>query len=206
MEVYSTEQEQIAQLKRWLKSYGPPVILGIIIALAAGFGWRYWHAYKIRRGDTASVAYVNMIGATLDHLDKEAAQFAQTLRTKYSSTPYAKFASLLLAKQAVDKGRYSEAATRLTWVMNNADNKSIKQVAKIRLATVLLAQKKPKLALNALKTVNNKTYIGLVNETRGDAYLALQKTQQAKKAYHAAQMALPPSAAGIIEMKLANIE
>lgn len=205
MEVYSTEQEQIALLKKWLKTYAPPVILGILIAIGIGFGWNRWHSANIQTTEAASVVYVNMIGATLDHLDSEAGLMANSLIQKYSNTPYAQFASLLLAKQAAENGAYDEAAKRLSWVIDKTDIVPIKQLAKIRLARVNIAAGKPQDALDELNTVDDRAYIGMIDETRGDAYMALKQTAKAKAAYQAAQTALPPSATGLIEMKLANL-
>ncbi len=205
MDVYSTEQEQIALLKKWLKTYAPPVILGIIIAIGLGFGWNRWHSAKIQSTEAASVVYVNMIGATLDHLDSEAALMANSLIEKYSNTPYAQFASLLLAKQAAENGAYDEAAKRLNWVIDKTSTSSIKQLAKIRLARVDIAKQNPQAALDLLNTIDDQAYVGMIDETRGDAYLALKQTANAKAAYEAAQNALPPSAGTLIQMKLANI-
>ena len=67
VDVYITEQEQIALLKKWLKTYGPHVILGIIIALGLGLGWRYCHSYTLQKTDTASVMYVNMMDGVPDN-------------------------------------------------------------------------------------------------------------------------------------------
>jgi len=205
VEVYSTEQEQIALLKKWLKTYGPPVILGVIIAIGVGFGWNRWHNAKIQSTEAASVIYVNMIGATLDHFDSEAALMANTLITKYSSTPYAQFASLLLAKQAAENGAYDEAAQRLNWVIDKTKIPSIKQLSKIRLARVYIAKQNPQAALDLLNETDDQAYVGMVNETRGDAYMALKQTANAKAAYEAAQHALPSSANTLIQMKLATI-
>lgn len=205
MDVYSTEQEQIALLKRWLKIYTPPIILGIIIAVAIGFGWNRWQSAKIQTTEAASVAYVNMIGATLDHLDSEAALMANSLIEKYSGTPYAQFASLLLAKQAAENGTYDEAAKRLNWIISKASIPSIKQIAKIRLAKVDIAEGNPQAALTLLEIIDDNAYLGMIAGVRGDAYLALKQPEQAKAAYAAAAKALPPSAGALIQMKLANL-
>lgn len=205
MDVYSTEQEQIALLKKWLKTYAPPILLGIIIALGLGFGWRYWQNTKTQATEAASVAYVNMVGAAMDHLDSEASLIANALIAKYGNTPYAQFASLFLAKQAAENGAYDEASKRLHWVMDNADQVSIKQIARIRLAQVDIAEQKPQDALSLLDTIDDPAYLGMIEETKGDAYLALKQTAKAKAAYTAAEKALPSAAAALIHIKLANI-
>ncbi len=205
MDVYITEQEQIALLKKWLKTYAPPVILGVIIAMGIGLGWRYWHNAKIQTTEAASVAYVNMVGAAMSHLDSEASLIANSLTQKYSNTPYAQLASLFLAKQAAENGAYDEATKRLNWVISKADQTSIRQIARIRLAKVELAEQKPEAALATLETTDDPAYQGMIEETRGDAYLALKQTAKARSAYLVAEHALPTSASTLVQMKLANI-
>lgn len=205
MEVYTTEQEQIAQLKKWLKSYGPPVIIGVLIALAIGFGWRYWQARKIKMGETASIAYVNMIGASMNGDNAEAKFVADNLVKEYPNTPYAQFAALLLAKMAVNKNNFNAAAKRLEWVIEKADFDAIKQTARIRLAEVYIAQKQPQKALSTLSTVNDQAYIGMINNIKGDAYAALHKTTLAKQAYETALKQLPTNSNPFITTKIANL-
>jgi predicted negative regulator of RcsB-dependent stress response len=205
VDVYSTEQEQIALLKKWLKTYAPCVIAGVIVALAVNFGLQHWHTKKLQMTEAASVAYVNMVGATMDHLDSEASLIANSITQKYSNTPYAQFASLLLAKQAAENGAYDEASKRLTWVMDKTEVPAIKQVARIRLAKVEIAAQQPEAALTLLKTIDDPAYLGMIEEARGDAYLALKQTANAKAAYLSAEHKLPASNAALIQMKLANI-
>ena len=49
MTEYLTEQEQIEQLKTWIKQYGLTILFGIVIALVLSFSWHYWQQYRAAR-------------------------------------------------------------------------------------------------------------------------------------------------------------
>ena len=205
MNVYSTEDEQVAQLKRWLKDFGPAVIIGVILAVAIGFGWRYWQSYTLRTHQAAAVIYTNMMGYELDKNDMQAGLMAKELVKDYHRTPYADFASLLLAKFAVKEKNYKLANQHLNWALNNASNNSIQQIARIRLAKIAIQQNQAQQALTLLQTVNDKTMVGLINSVKGDAYLALKQPGKAKAAFQLAVKSLPANGDPILQMKLENL-
>lgn len=205
MEVYTSEKEQIEQLKKWLKSYGPAVILGVVIAVCISVGWGYWRRHSLQEKQSASVLYINMMGTALDNLQSDASQLATTLSDKYPRSVYGQLANLLIAKQKVAKNELASAQKHLQAVIDKTDIKALKQTAKVRLAQVYIAEKKANKALQLLKTVDDKAFLGMIEETRGDAYVALKQNKQAKKAYQAAKLALPNNAASLVEIKLANL-
>ena len=41
--VAMTDEEQKEQLKSFMKRYGSPVIIGVLLALCAFFAWQWWH-------------------------------------------------------------------------------------------------------------------------------------------------------------------
>ena len=61
MEVNQTEQEQIEALQKWWADNSRAVITGLIIGLAAVFGWRGWQSYLLTMAEEASDLYTNMI-------------------------------------------------------------------------------------------------------------------------------------------------
>jgi len=54
MYVPESEDEQLEQLKGWLRDYGPSFIIGVVLALAIGFGWGYWQKRQLRISQSAS--------------------------------------------------------------------------------------------------------------------------------------------------------
>lgn len=207
MTEYLTEQEQIQQLKTWLKQYGPTVVLGIVLALIMTTSWRYWQNYHNKVLIHASSIYDEMLTLRAQNNTSGALAQAQKLLSHYRKTPYADMASLLLARDAVLKKNYPEAIQQLNWVINHSTNSSIREIARIRMARILLAEQKPDEALDLLKKRDDKNYIGLVDEVRGDAYLIQHNPTAARHAYQLALQELPNAEVTrpILEMKYANL-
>lgn len=207
MTEYLTEQEQIQQLKTWLKQYGPTVVLGIVLALIMTTSWRYWQNYHNKVLTHASNIYDEMLTLRAQNNVSGALAQAQKLLSHYRKTPYADMASLLLARDAVLKKNYPEAIQQLNWVINHSKNSSVREIARIRMARILLAEQKPDEALDLLKRSDDKNYIGLVDEVRGDAYLMQHDSATARRAYQLALQELPNAEVTrpILEMKYANL-
>lgn len=207
MTEYLTEQEQIQQLKTWLKQYGPTILLGIVLALLMTTGWRYWQNYRNKVLMHASSVYDEMLSARAQNNDNEAIVQAKKLLAHYRKTPYADMAALLLARDAASKKDYSAAITQLTDVMDHSKTASLREIARIRIARILLAQQKADDALALLKKQDDKNYIGLVDEVRGDAYLIKSDPTAARNAYQLALQELPNTdvTRPILEMKYANL-
>lgn len=207
MTEYLTEQEQIQQLKTWLKQYGPTILLGIVLALIMTTSWRYWQNYQNKVLMHASGIYNEMLSSRAENNEDGAIVQAKKLLAHYRRTPYADMASLLLARDAVLKNDYPEAIKQLDWVIDHSKNSSMREIARIRIARILLTEQKADEALELLKKINDKNYIGLVDEVRGDAYIIKQDPNAARKAYQLALQELPNAEVTrpILEMKYANL-
>ena len=116
MTEYLTEQEQIQQLKGWVKQYGMTILLGILIALAITSGWRYWQSYHIKILQHASAVYDEMIVMRAQNNTNGTMTQARKLLRNYTKTPYADMAAFILAREAVITKQYAEAIQQLNWV------------------------------------------------------------------------------------------
>jgi predicted negative regulator of RcsB-dependent stress response len=202
-----TEQEQIEILKRWLKQYGLVILAGIILALLVISGWRYWQERRINMLTHASILFDEMINSRAQNQADTAIAQAKKLRHDYSDTPYAQMAAFMLAKEAVANKQYPAAIKQLNWLLDHSDTPALKQMARTRLARIMLAQNKPAEALKTLEKVEDKTFIGLINEIKGDAYAALKDTSKAQQAYQQALAVLPDadSVRPLLQMKYDNL-
>ena len=207
MTEYLTEQEQIQQLKNWVKQYGLTILLGILIALILSSGWRFWQHRHDKMLRHASAVYDEMIAMRAQNNTKGTVIQAQKLLTHYPKTPYAEMAALLLARNDAINSKYDEAITQFNWVINHSKNSALREIARIRIARILITQKKPDDALEVLKKVTNKSFFGLADEVRGDAYLARHDIASARKAYQLALEELPNAETSrpILEMKYDNL-
>jgi predicted negative regulator of RcsB-dependent stress response len=208
---YMTEQEQIEQLKAWIKQYGLTVLAGIVIAFLLVSGWHSWQRYQNNILLHASGIYDEMLDARSQNNAKSLANTAiqaERLLAHYPKTPYAQFAALMLARDAVAKQNFPAALKQLNWVIDHSSNHSLQQIARIRIARIDIIQKQPAAAIEALNVVNDQSFAGLIAEVKGDAYLRMQEPAKAKDAYQLALQELPKDEVTerpLIQMKIDNI-
>lgn len=188
---YLTEQEQVELLKNWIKQYGPVVLAGFLIAAVAITGWRYWQQHQNNLLSHASASYDEMLTMRAQNNAVATRIQADKLLAKYPKTPYGNMAALIQARAAVSEAKIQEAKKQLTFAITHDHSKAIQQIARIRLARLWLFENKPDESLETLKTVSDTAFNGLINEVRGDAYLAKKDTVNAKNAYAQALKDLP---------------
>lgn len=204
---YLTEQEQIDLLKNWLKQYSFVIITGILVGVIIITGWRYWQQRQAKELANASYVYDEMLTQASQNDAKSTLVTAQKLLNNYSHTVYAQMAALMLAKNAVSKNDFKEAEKQLNWVVQHSYVASFRQIARLRLARVLMAEHKPQEVLKLLQTVEDKNFTGLIDEIKGDAYLALNNRTMARQSYQEALRELPKaeSVRPLLQMKYEDL-
>lgn len=205
-----TEEEQIAQIKEWWQRNGKPLLLGGALALVIVFGWQAWQKHQAEQSQTSSLLYQQLIEAALLPSEQVDAQQVASLVTELkkinASNAYTQYGQLLAAKVAVDNNQLDDAALELKAVLDKPANDTLAELARQRLARVLLAQEKAEHALQLLDTKVQPAYAATREELRGDILVALQRPAEAKQAYLQAQQSLSPeAAAGELLMKLDNL-
>jgi len=205
---YESDDEQLEAIKKWWKENGKFTVAVIVIAIAASFGWRFWQQHQLAQAERASILYEQMLANLTQKKIDQFDHFSNLLVKDYSGTPYAKLAALTQAQLAVSDKKLNVAEEKLIWVVRKADNKAIAQIARIRAARVLLAEKKYGQALKLLDEVDDKSYLPLIEEVKGDIYAAQNEKNKAKTAYKAALTAMPKNETirPFVEMKLAEVK
>ncbi len=183
MNVYTTEDEQIETLKRWLKEYGPTVLTTLFVVLILSFGWRYYQGHKELSRAKASVAYEQLLMNVMNNEKDQAKVRAQYIIKNFSGTPYAKLAGLIMARQDVISDNYKNAQEQLQWVVKHADSQSVKSVARLRLARVLLSQQQASAALKQVDAIKENSYMAAAMAVKGDIYVAKKDDTKARAAY-----------------------
>jgi predicted negative regulator of RcsB-dependent stress response len=204
---YLTEQEQIEILKKWIKQYSLVILTGVVIAMVCITGWRYWQQRQAKILSHASAVYDEMLTKRAQNDASATLVQAQKLFSHYSQTTYGQMAAFMLARDAVVKKNYPEAEKHLNWVLDHSSIASIRQIARIRLARLLIAEHKPDAALKVLEKVEDKYFNGLTDEVRGDAYLTMKDTVKARLAYQQALADLPNAEVirPLLQMKYDNL-
>ena len=187
MAVYDREeQERVEDLKAWWARWGNTaswVAIGVAAVIVGVQGWRYWQA---NRAEAASALYyaVSQAGRTGDAAKAKDAM--ATLAGQYGGTAYAPRGALLYAKQLWSAGDKAGAKAQLQWVVDHGSDDDLKQVARYRLAEVLLDEKNVDEALKVLDAKHDDAYAGLYADLRGDALAAAGRNDEARAAYQVA--------------------
>ncbi len=171
--------EQSERARQWLQKNGSSIVIGILLGLAVLLGWQRWQQSGVNHRAEALVKFDDL-QAAVDKDDKElAGKLVEDLRKNYADTAHAALGSLELAEMQLKAGQVPEAESSLRFVAENAQADSLRAIASMRLARVLLARGEAQLALDALKPVAADDYVAERNEVRGDALVALDKQDDA---------------------------
>lgn len=189
MEIYDTDEEQVAALKRWWKENGTSAISGVVIGVLIIVGWNFWQKNKQEQANQSSALY----GQLLESLEKENVEstekISERLVEQYGSMPYANFAALLLAKIKVQKGDLEAAKTILKKQIQEAGTTELKNVARIRLIKLMQATGDNEQGLQLIAEVDQSHLQGFsasYDELKGDLYVALDRLGEARTAYQSA--------------------
>jgi predicted negative regulator of RcsB-dependent stress response len=197
------EQERIAELKAWWEDNRWYVIGAIIAALAAFAGYRGWQYWTARQEEDAATMYRPVAEAVKANDSKRVSDAGQALIAKHPRSFYASQAALVMAKRAFDANNLDEARKHLEWVVANGVDEH-RGVARIRLASVLMDQKKYDEALKVLDANTDAAFAAMAADLRGDVMLAQGRMDEARSAYKQAVDKAGPRnpVKGIAETKL----
>lgn len=186
------EQEQIASLKAWWKDYGNLVVAGAAACALSVAGWQGWRYYQSSQAIGAVTLYEQLDLAERAGDHKRVRDIAAQITGKYGSTSYGAFAALSAARASFDTGDLAGAKSHLQWVIDNVKEDEIRDVARLRLAGVLLDEKNTEEALKLVEAKPVESMTGLYADRKGDILLAQGKRAEARSAY---QLALDRSEA-----------
>lgn len=200
MDAHLYEQQQLENLKAFWHAYGKRLFIGALLAVVVYFSWDSWQLSKKNHLAHASNIYGQLINYEILSQSEDAAVQAKVLIEKFAKTPYAAFASLYLAKQAVLHTEWEEAKTHLQWVVTHFKDSPFPQIAQLRLARLELAAGNADAALSTLSTMDPDGYLVLTAVLQSEAQLkagdrdaAIQTLQAAySKAAEVDQQELQP--------------
>lgn len=204
MSTYQTDEEQVEAIKKWWKENGKSVIGGVALGLLVVGGGKGWMEYSRVQAENASNLYESFSRAARGNELEAATQRADQLIANSGKTTYAGFAALEMAKLQYQAGDKEKSRQRLQWVVDNASDQAIKQLAQLRLATLLLDMGKPDDASTIVQTASQGGFAGEFSSLRGDIALYKGDKDAAKVAW---QQALDEGAADVtgLRMKLTSV-
>ncbi len=184
------EQEQLETLKAFWKQWGNLLMTVVTTVLVVIAGYRMWGWHQARQAGQAAVVYGQLEQAAAAKDVGKVKEAAGSIFADYGKTAYAQMAALLAAKTYFDAGDLKSARLPLQWAMDNAQDAEFRQVARLRLAGVLLDDKAYDEALALVAGDAPGRFGALYAERRGDILLAQDKRAEARAAYKQALDAL----------------
>ena len=177
------EQEQLDQLKAFWNQYGnllSGLLIVVVGAYLSGFGWNW---YQRDQGIKAGAMYEEFDRALQAADAERAGRIFGDMKERFPRAAYTGQAGLAAAKLAGEKGQADAARADLAWVVDSASESEYRTIARMRLAGLLLDEKKYDEALKQLDGVDGGEFQALAADRRGDILMAQGKVEEAKAAY-----------------------
>jgi len=177
------EQEQVAELRAWWKQHGR-LVTAVIVAAAIGFsGWQAWRIWQQNQAANAAGLYDTLARAGEAGDAKALRDAAGTLIESYPRTLYATMGALTAARFYFDRNDPKSAKAQLQWVVDNTPSEEMRDLARLRLAAVLLDEKSYDEALKLLNAAHAPAFEAQYAALRGDVLVAKNQVADARAAY-----------------------
>ena len=177
------EQEQLAELKSWWKDNGTMVI-ALLAAVAIGAaGWQGWRSWQAGQARQAAALYDGLIKAMQADDAKALRDAGGSLVESFPRTLYASMGALASARFHFEHGDLKNARAQLQWVVDRSPSDELKDLARLRLAGVLLDDKAYDEALALLEAKHAEPMAAQYAALKGDVLLAKKQPAEAKAAY-----------------------
>ncbi|HRP95300.1 MAG TPA: tetratricopeptide repeat protein [Rhodocyclaceae bacterium] len=214
MAVYDLEeQEQISQIKAWWEQYGKLVTAVAVAAAVASVGWQGFNWYRDKQAAEAGTLFFAVQQASEAGDAGKAREAAGRLIEQFPRTAYAQMGALLSASAQFEAGDSRNARAHLEWLAVNGRDALLQDLARLRLATILLDEGDYAAALAQLDKAPAASLTARFEDLRGDVHAMQGEHERARAAYRAALDALAAqgaeAAAGlgeVIRIKLEALE
>lgn len=200
---YDTQdQQEIDNFKHFWNSWGKWLFTLLVLAGLGYVGWTIYQGKVLEHRENAALV-LHELELKVQANDLTAARAKQDILQKdFADTVAATQGALVLAGRSFEDKKYDEAKNYFEWVQKNSKEPVFLALATRSLSHVYLQQGKYDEALAVLKFKLEPVFEGLILETKGDIFVAQNKTKEAEEAYELA-LAKTPEGSGrdLIELK-----
>jgi predicted negative regulator of RcsB-dependent stress response len=180
------EQEQLATLKAWWKDNGTAVLAAVAaVAIAVG-GWQTWRNWQSGQAQQAAALYDSLLKAAQGGDAKALRDAGGTLVESFPRTYYASMGALAAARFHFERNDLKNARAQLQWVVERSVSDELRDLARLRLAGVMLDDKAHDEALALLEAKHSAAVAAQYAALKGDLLLAKGQPAEAKAAYRLA--------------------
>jgi predicted negative regulator of RcsB-dependent stress response len=205
MAIYDLEeQEKLDALKAWWNDNGRTVLLAVIAFLATVATVQGWRYYQRTQALEAATLYGQLLEGVQAKDVNKVQDLAAAILKEHAASGYATMAALTAARASVEAGNLAAAKGNLTWAADRAPDEATRDIARLRLAAVLMDEKRFEEALQQLDAKHSDRANALFAELKGDVLTAQGKVTEARVAYQAALGKLPlgSESRGVVQLKL----
>ena len=198
------EQEKIDGLKSWWEVYGTLAIIIAATFVAGIFGTQAWKYYQKQQSDQTVELFISLKGIDESGDSEKIRDAARLLTEGFPGSGYASRAALISARASIDKKDIRNARNQLQWVLVNTEEIELKDIARLRLAGLLLDEKKHDGALKLLESKHSEFFDSLYGDLKGDVFADKGSISEARAAYKMAMSKIDKKETRykIIQMKL----
>ncbi len=180
------EQEQIATLKGWWKDNGTAVVAALAAAAIAVAGWQAWRSWQHGGAQQAASLYDSLVKAVQAGDAKSLGDAGGTLVETFPRTLYASMGALASARFHFERGDMKNARAQLQWVVERSASEELRDIARLRLAGVMLDEKGYDEALALLEAKHAAAVAAQYAALKGDVLAARNQPELARAAYRVA--------------------
>lgn len=198
------EQEKIDGLKSWWEVYGTLAIIIVATFVAGIFGTQAWKYYQKQQSDQTVELFISLQGIDESRDSEKIRDAARLLTEGFPGSGYASRAALISARASIDAKDIKNARNQLQWVLVNTEEIELKDIARLRLAGLLLDEKKHDEALKLLESKHSEFFDSLYGDLKGDVFADKSSISEARAAYKMAMSKIDKKETRykIIQMKL----
>ena len=180
------EQEKLDALKSWWRENGKLILLAVLAGAVAVAGVNGWRWYEQRQSLDAGRLYEALAQASRAGDAKALREASGTLAERYPRSLYASMGALAAARFHFERGELKSAKAQLQWVIERSPSDNFRDLARLRLASVLLDESALDEALKLLEEKPQEAFAGQYAALRGDVLVAKNQPQEARAAYQQA--------------------
>jgi predicted negative regulator of RcsB-dependent stress response len=201
------EQEQIANIKYFWQKWGTIITSVVTVVALSYLGWTGWQWYQNSQAQKSAVLFDELTKAVALADITKSDRVLTDMKDKFANTAYTAQAALLNARLNYEKGNLDAAKAALQWLSASGADNSYKDLAKLRLAGMLIEAKNYAEAEKILTSNISKPFAALAADRLADSYMLQNKTEEAKTQYLKAYAELDPHSdyKKMIEVKLAKL-
>ncbi len=205
IEIDRTDEEREELVKKWISDYWLTVVVIILLAMGALYGLKYYRQSKQNALHAAGAELVAMEKALSANQLQTAVAKTTALQQSEKDSSFAVLASLSLAQHYYQEKDYHAAIKQYDWLIQNAGDRSIRDIARLRKARAQADANEINQAVSTLSTLEEQRFMTEANLLKGDILLADGQFAAAKQTYETLKNAATLDAK-ILQQRLDLIE